>query len=93
MGQATQHILALMQSASQDQDTEPTCAVVRGGETQEVRQGVCYFTGIAAESVGAQGICMHLVTIPRGASSSGRKVSSCASGVRRCVTTCTSSPA
>ena len=31
------------------------------------RQGLSYFEGIAAETVGATGICMHLLTIPPGA--------------------------
>lgn len=30
------------------------------------KQGFSYFEGIARESVGAQGICMHLLTIPPG---------------------------
>ena len=45
----------------------PTCAVVRVGETYDGKQGLSYFAGISAESVGAVGICMHLVTFPPGA--------------------------
>ena len=45
----------------------PTCAVVRVGETYDGKQGLSYFAGISAESVGATGICMHLVTFPPGA--------------------------
>lgn len=40
-----------------------TCAVVRPGETYEGKQGLPFFDGISAETVGATGICMHLVTI------------------------------
>ena len=39
------------------------CAVVRPGETYEGKQGLPFFAGISAETVGATGICMHLVTI------------------------------
>ena len=42
----------------------PTCTVVRGDETYRGKQGFDYFSGISAESVGARGICMHLLTIP-----------------------------
>ena len=45
----------------------PTCAVVPVGDTFEGRQGLSYFAGIAAETVGAKGICMHMVTFPPGA--------------------------
>src|SRR3712207_9507162 len=45
----------------------PTCAVVRVGETFDGKQGLSYFAGISAESVGAKGICMHMVTFPPGA--------------------------
>jgi uncharacterized RmlC-like cupin family protein len=41
----------------------PTCAVVRPGETYEGKQALPFFAGISAETVGATGICMHLVTI------------------------------
>lgn len=47
--------------------TTPTCQIVRPGETFEGLQGLTYFPGIAAETVGARGICMHLVRIPPGA--------------------------
>ncbi len=45
----------------------PTCAVVRVGETYDGKQGLSYFAGISAETVGATGLCMHLVTFPPGA--------------------------
>jgi uncharacterized RmlC-like cupin family protein len=48
----------------------PTCAVVPAGETFHGKQGLDYFAGIAAETVGSTGICMHLVTIPPGARAS-----------------------
>jgi uncharacterized RmlC-like cupin family protein len=46
--------------------TKPTCAIVRAETTYEGKQGFSYFHGISAETVGAQAICMHLLTIPPG---------------------------
>lgn len=43
------------------------CRVVRADETYDGKQGLTYFCGIAAETVGSKGICMHLLTIPPGA--------------------------
>jgi uncharacterized RmlC-like cupin family protein len=43
-----------------------TCAVLRAETTYQGKQGFSYFHGISAESVGAQAICMHLLTIPAG---------------------------
>ena len=45
----------------------PTCRVVRPEETFAGKQGLDYFAGLSAESVGSQGLCMHLLTIPPGA--------------------------
>lgn len=45
----------------------PTCRVIRSHDTYLGRQGLNYFAGISAETVGARGICMHLVKIPPGA--------------------------
>lgn len=45
---------------------EPDCLLVRPGETYAGKQGFDYFSGISAESAGARGICMHLLTIPPG---------------------------
>ena len=46
--------------------SEPTCHVVRAADTYDGKQGLTYFCGIAAETVGSRGICMHLLTIPPG---------------------------
>jgi len=43
------------------------CRVVRAEETYDGKQGLTYFCGIAAETVGSKAICMHLLTIPPGA--------------------------
>lgn len=44
----------------------PTCRVISPGATYEGKQAFTYFAGIAAETTGATGICMHLLTIPPG---------------------------
>ncbi len=42
------------------------CRVIRAEKIYEGKQGFSYFAGISAESTGAKGICMHLLTIPPG---------------------------
>ncbi|WP_034856514.1 cupin domain-containing protein [Sinorhizobium sojae] len=42
------------------------CRVVRPGSSYAGKQGLSYFEGIAAETVGSTGICMHLLTVPPG---------------------------
>jgi uncharacterized RmlC-like cupin family protein len=44
------------------------CRLVRGGGAFHGKQGLDYFAGLSAESVGAKALCMHLVEIPPGAS-------------------------
>jgi uncharacterized RmlC-like cupin family protein len=46
--------------------TKSSCRVIPGGSTFRGKQGLDYFAGISAESAGATGICMHMVTIPPG---------------------------
>lgn len=48
------------------QTDEKTCRVVRAEGTYDGKQGLTYFCGIAAETVGSRGICMHLLTVPPG---------------------------
>jgi uncharacterized RmlC-like cupin family protein len=43
-----------------------TCQIVRSSSTYQGKQGLNYAEAISKESVGSQGICMHLVTIPPG---------------------------
>jgi uncharacterized RmlC-like cupin family protein len=43
-----------------------TCKIIRPGDTYDGKQGFSYFEGIAAETVGSQAICMHLLSIPPG---------------------------
>lgn len=42
------------------------CQLIRLGDTYAGRQGLTYFSGISAESTGAQGICMHMLRMPPG---------------------------
>jgi uncharacterized RmlC-like cupin family protein len=46
--------------------SKPTCRIVRPETSYAGKQGLTYFQGIAAETVGSTGICMHLLTIPPG---------------------------
>ena len=46
--------------------SKPTCHLIRPDTTYEGKQGFSYLAGIAAETVGSSGICMHLLTIPPG---------------------------
>jgi uncharacterized RmlC-like cupin family protein len=48
--------------------TAPTCTVIRSDNTYSGAQGFDYFEGVSAQSAGAHGICMHLLTIPPGGS-------------------------
>ena len=43
------------------------CRVIRGGSAFHGKQGLDYFSGISAESVGSQRICMHMLIMPPGA--------------------------
>jgi uncharacterized RmlC-like cupin family protein len=45
---------------------QPTCALVRAESSYDGKQGFTYLHGISAESAGAQGLCMHMLTIPPG---------------------------
>ncbi len=50
-------------------DDRPRCVVIAGGERFRGKQGLDYFAGVSAQSAGARGICMHLVTLAPGARS------------------------
>jgi uncharacterized RmlC-like cupin family protein len=43
-----------------------TCRIIQSKETYAGKQGLSYFAGVSAESVGAQKLCMHLLKIPPG---------------------------
>jgi hypothetical protein len=44
----------------------PNCAVIHTQEIFVGKQGLTYFAGISAQSAGAQGICLHMLTLPPG---------------------------
>lgn len=44
-----------------------TCRVIREAGSYDGKQGFTYAAGISAESVGARGICMHMLRLPPGA--------------------------
>ena len=48
------------------QSSKAACRLVRPSNTYDGKQGLSYFEGIAAETVGSRAICMHLLTIPPG---------------------------
>lgn len=48
-------------------DAMPTqCKRLQLGQTYDGKQGFSYFEGIARETTGAQGICMHMLRVPPG---------------------------
>ncbi|MDW6026214.1 cupin domain-containing protein [Mesorhizobium sp. BAC0120] len=47
--------------------SKPTCRLIRPDNTYDGKQGLSYFEGISTETVGAKGICMHILTMPPGA--------------------------
>ena len=47
--------------------SKSTCRLVRPSNSYDGKQGLTYFEGVSAESVGSKGICMHLLTMPPGA--------------------------
>lgn len=42
------------------------CRVISGADGYAGKQGLSYFRGVSAQSVGATGLCLHLVVIPPG---------------------------
>lgn len=53
---------------------QAACRIVRpGANTYNGKQGFSYFEGLAKESVGSSGICMHLLTIPPGGRAKAHK--------------------
>ena len=45
-----------------------SCKLISGGESYDGKQGLSYFSGISKESADSERLCMHIVTIPPGAS-------------------------
>jgi uncharacterized RmlC-like cupin family protein len=55
------------------QQETSACKVLRAGETVKGKQELFYNVGVSAESVGARGIHMQIVTIPPGAKAKAHK--------------------
>ena len=49
------------------------CVKLRPGGTYAGKQGFDYFEGIAKESVGSQGVCMHILNVPPGGRAKAHK--------------------
>jgi uncharacterized RmlC-like cupin family protein len=62
-----------MSEADETINPEPACARVRAGEPFVGKQGLTYAPAISAESVGARGLHMQLLTIPPGARAKAHK--------------------
>ena len=45
---------------------QPDCRLIRSGESYEGKQGLTYAAGVSAESAGARGICLVLLTMAPG---------------------------
>jgi uncharacterized RmlC-like cupin family protein len=58
---------------TEDVDAGADCAVVRAGEAFTGKQGLDYRPAISAETVGARGIHMQLVTMPPGVRAKAHK--------------------
>jgi uncharacterized RmlC-like cupin family protein len=51
----------------------PSCQKLRASGTYTGKQGFSYFEGIASETTGSSGICMHLLDIPPGGRAKAHK--------------------
>jgi uncharacterized RmlC-like cupin family protein len=60
-------------SQSVDNDNQPSCRVVGTGPQFIGKQALAYAPGISAESAGAQGIHLQIVTIPPGGRAKAHK--------------------
>jgi uncharacterized RmlC-like cupin family protein len=47
-------------------ERQPTCVVVSPATSYRGKQQLDYFAGVSAQTAGASGLCMHLLTIPPG---------------------------
>jgi uncharacterized RmlC-like cupin family protein len=56
-----------------DSKNKPTCRIVRAEKEFIGKQGLVYAPGISAESVGARGIYLQIVTIPPGGRAKAHK--------------------
>jgi uncharacterized RmlC-like cupin family protein len=52
------------EEGTMQRDTTRTCVLVKRSTAYRGKQGLDYFAGVSAETTGAQGLCLHKVTIP-----------------------------
>src|SRR5689334_17999884 len=70
----SRHLRAASGNCPMSNSAQATCHIVRPGHTTYAgKQGFSYFEGIAKQSVGSTGICMHLLTIPPGGRAKAHK--------------------
>jgi uncharacterized RmlC-like cupin family protein len=48
-------------------EERPPCVHIRSQDSYRGKQGLDYLTGITAETAGAKGVCLHVLTMPPGA--------------------------
>lgn len=70
---APSHIFGKEPDVEERGCTMADCAKLRPEGTFAGKQGLNYFEGIAKETVGSEGICMHLLTLPPGGRASAHK--------------------
>jgi uncharacterized RmlC-like cupin family protein len=44
----------------------PSCVLISRNSSYQGKQGLQYFSGVAAETTGSRGLCLHMLTIPPG---------------------------
>jgi uncharacterized RmlC-like cupin family protein len=69
----TQPTIAVIAPIEESLPTRPTCRLLRAGEEFKGKQGLQYTPGISAETAGAQGIHLQIVTLPPGARAKAHK--------------------
>jgi len=62
-----------MTQAEAKKDDRPACSLVRASENVTGKQGLTFAPGISAQSVGAKGIYLELLTIPPGGRAKAHK--------------------
>jgi uncharacterized RmlC-like cupin family protein len=66
---STRHLVVLSWEITVDKPTEPQLRAIRPDREVMTRQRLPYFVGVSGQTVGADGISMHMVVIPPGARS------------------------
>ena len=62
-----------VQSTMSDNLMPKHCLNVKAAEAYRGKQGLEYFAGVSAQTVGSRGICMHLLTVPPGGRAKAHK--------------------